>query len=252
MSEVKVVRRDQPHDAVTEVVFTASRDGHRIPAMAWLPTGRRHAPVVLLGHGGSGHEAIDRHHRLGRHLASGPGVACVAIDGPYHGDRAVPGEGPLDYQERVVAEGPVAVHTRMCQDWLTVLAASSEAWDLDGHTVGYLGISMGARYGVTVCAGLGPRLQAAVLGKFGLAADDPMMVAMATDDLIRRSAARVSAPVLHHVQWDDEIFPLEGQLDLFDLFASPEKTMRARPGPHAQTRPDDETAWCDHLARHLT
>ncbi len=208
--------------------------------------------MVLLGHGGSGHKAIDLHRRLALQLATGMGVACLAIDGPYHGDRAVPGDDPLDYQKRVVAEGPVAVHTRMCQEWLTVLEAASKAWGLDGTAVGYFGLSMGARYGIPVCAALGARLRTAVLGKFGLATDDPMMAAMAVDELVRRFAAQITAPLLHHVQWNDEIFPLHGQLELFDTFTSPEKSMRARPGPHHQTRADDVTAWSEHLSRLLT
>lgn len=236
---------------MTEVLFSVERAGHQVPAFAWLPTGRRQAPVVLLGHGGSGHKSIDRHHRLARRLVDGAGVACLSIDGPYHGDRAVPGDGPLDYQERVVAEGPAAVHDRMTQDWLTVLAAAAERWALDGDSVGYLGLSMGSRYGLEVCAALGTRLQVAMIGTFGLAADDPMMVAMAADGLLRASAAGISAPVLHHVQWDDEVFPRDGQLQLFDLFASPEKIMRARRGAHGETGADDEAAWCEHLARHL-
>lgn len=248
---MEVIRRDQAHDAVTEALFSVARNGHEIPALAWLPTRHRDAPVVLIGHGGSGHKAIDRHHRLARRLVAGAGVACLAIDGPFHGDRAVPGDGPLDYQERVIAEGPVAVHARMTQDWLTALAAASEEWALDADSVGYLGLSMGSRYGLGVCAALGDRLQAAVIGTFGLAADDPQMAAMAADDFLRTSAAAISAPVLHHVQWDDEVFPRHGQLQLFDQLGSPEKVMRARPGSHTSTRPDDEVAWCEHLSSHL-
>lgn len=251
MWQVEVIRRDETHESVTEVSFSVVRDGHQVPAYGWLPTGRRQAPVVLLGHGGSGHKSIDRHHRFARRLVAGTGVACLAIDGPFHGGRAVPGDGPLDNQQRVVAEGPVAVHARMTQDWLTVLSAASEAWELDGDLVGYLGLSMGSRYGLDVCAALGSRLQAAVIGTFGLATDDAMMGAMAVDELLRESAAGIFAPVLHHVQWDDEVFPRYGQFQLFDEFASPTKIMRARPGAHRETRSDDEAAWCEHLSVHL-
>lgn len=111
MSQVEVVRRE-PNDTVTEMLFSVSRSGHQIPALAWLPTGRQHTPVVPFGHGGSGHKAMDRHHRLTPWLVAGTGVACPAIDGPYQRDRAVPGDSPLDYQERVVAEGAVAVRAR--------------------------------------------------------------------------------------------------------------------------------------------
>ncbi len=175
----------------------------------------------------------------------------MAIDGPYHGDRAVPGDGPLDYQRRVIDDGPVAVHERMRDDWLSVLSAAVDAELVDGEAVGYLGVSMGARYGMALCAALGPRLRVAVIGKFGLSAPDPMMAAMAADSLIRRSATRITAPVLHHVQWDDEVFTLDGQLELFGLLASPLKQLRGRPGRHAVTRADDENNWLEHLVQNL-
>ena len=139
MGELEIYRRDQAHGAMSEVLFSVERDGLQVPAFAWLPTGRRHAPVVLIGHGGSGHKAIDRHHRLARQLVVGSGVACLAIDGPYHGDRAVPGDGPLDYQQRVVAEGPAAVHDRMFQDWLTGRAHPSSEPDMTTDTLSGLG-----------------------------------------------------------------------------------------------------------------
>jgi dienelactone hydrolase len=199
MGELEVLWRQQLTPRVTEMAVSVPRDGSYVPAIAWLPPkGDCLPPVVLFGHGGSGHKAIDRHRRMGSRLAGESGIAALAIDGPYHGDRAVPGDGPLDYQQRVVAEGPVATHERMRDDWLTLLAAATEAQLVDGDSVAYLGVSMGARYGMAVCAALGARLRAAVIGKFGLAAPDPMMVAMAADDLVRGAATAITAPVLHH------------------------------------------------------
>ena len=139
----------------------------------------------------------------------------------------------------------------MSQDWLAAVDSAADAWSIDRDFVGYLGMSMGARYGFGICSALGPRLRCAVLGQFGLEAGDSMMKAMVMDAALLRSANDIEAPVLFHVQWDDEIFSRRGQLDLFDQLASPEKQLRARPGRHAQTRPDDETACCDHLTHHL-
>lgn len=252
MGELEVMWRHQLTVRVTEMAFSVPRDGSQVPAIAWLPPNTdRLPPVVLFGHGGSGHKAIDRHRRMGSRLAGQFGIAALAIDGPFHGDRAVPGDGPLDYQHRVVAEGPVVVHERMRDDWLTLLSAATEAQLVDSESVAYLGVSMGARYGMAVCAALGPRLRTAVIGKFGLAAPDPMMTAMAADHLVRASATAITAPVLHHVQWDDEVFTRDGQLELFDLFASPLKQLRGRPGRHAVTRDDDENTWLEHLVQNL-
>jgi hypothetical protein len=53
--------------------------------------------------------------------------------------------------------------------------------------------------------------------------------------------------VLYHVQWDDEIFPRDGQFEVFDALASTGKQLIARTGPHDQTHPDDEASWQDFL-----
>lgn len=59
----------------------------------------------------------------------------------------------------------------------------------------------------------------------------------------------ITAPVLFHVQWDDEVFPRAGQLELFAALASGGKCLFARSGRHAQTHPDDETSWQEFIAR---
>jgi hypothetical protein len=53
--------------------------------------------------------------------------------------------------------------------------------------------------------------------------------------------------VLYHVQWDDAIFPRDGQFELFDALASTDKRLVARSGEHAQTHPDDERSWQDFI-----
>lgn len=246
--------RRETHDLPSEVAFTAHSAGRLVPALAWIPTcqhGDPAVPIVLLGHGGSGHKGIDRHRRLATRLAGDHGVAALAIDGPFHGDRSVDGDGVLAYQQRVIALGPHTTHQRMVQDWLSALSVLVDGGPIDRDRIGFLGLSMGARYGLAVCAELGTRLAAAVIGKFGLASTDEAMTAMADSDLNRASAAAISAPVLQHVQWDDEVFTRDGQLELFDHFASPEKTLRARAGLHHRTREDDEDAWVHHLVSHL-
>jgi hypothetical protein len=52
------------------------------------------------------------------------------------------------------------------------------------------------------------------------------------------------------MQWDDAIFPRDGQFELFDALASTDKRLVARPGPHSQTHPDDEASWQEFLNRY--
>ena len=111
---------------------------------------------------------------------------------------------------------------------------------------------MGARFGLPTAAALGPRLQCAVLGKFGLREAAPLHPGLRAPGLIAAAAQAVlPAPLLYHVQWDDEIFPRDGQFELFDALASADKQLTARPGPHAQTHPDNQTSWQDFI-RDLT
>jgi dienelactone hydrolase len=235
---------------VKEVELTVAGRGGRVPTVLWLPDGPTRPPVVLLAHGGRGHKQVDRHERLAQELGRS-GIATLAVDGPYHGERRPTGDGPLDYQQRVATEGAGAVHVRMRDDWLLALDTAAESELVDDRRVGVLGMSMGARYGLVTCAALGPRLRAAVLGKLGLTSP-PELRALAADDLVRAAAPAVTAPVLWHVQADDEVFPEAGQLALFDRLGSADKTLRVRPGGHSVTRPDDEKAWCAFLSARLT
>ena len=62
-----------------------------VPGIMWTPElVKNPLPLVLFGHGGSGHKRNDRSLMLGRRLASIAQFAVVAVDGPAHGDRAHP------------------------------------------------------------------------------------------------------------------------------------------------------------------
>jgi hypothetical protein len=104
-------------------------------------------------------------------------------------------------------------------------------------------MSMGARFGLPTAAALGPRLRCAVFGKFGIREARPLHPGLCAPGLMVAAARAISAPVLFHVQWDDAIFPRDGQFELFDALASADKRLLARPGPHEGTHPDDEASW---------
>jgi poly(3-hydroxybutyrate) depolymerase len=74
---------------VCERDFSVERQGHAIPGVLWQPTrstGPR--PLVLLGHGGSGHKRSAKMLRLGRMFSADYGWWAAAIDGPAHGGAA--------------------------------------------------------------------------------------------------------------------------------------------------------------------
>ena len=74
---------------------------------------------------------------------------------------------------------------------------------------------------------------------------------LAVPQRIATDARRITAPALFHIQWDDEIFPRDGQLALFDLLGSPDKQLIGYPGPHAETKPAAIALWRNFITDHL-
>jgi len=234
---------------VTERSFRLSRGSGAVPGVLWSSGTPPRSPVVLLGHGGSGHKRSERHLRMGRWLASTAGLAVVAIDGPYHGDRVESPMEPAVYQQLIADEGIASVTARMTEDWLETVGALAADDLVDDANVSVFGISMGVRFGLPLAAALGPRLRCAVFGKFGLRQTEALHPGLCSPVLIGTAARAISAPVLFHVQWDDEIFPRDGQFDLFGALASQDKRLMARSGRHAETHPDDEASWQEFIGR---
>lgn len=226
----------------TERSFLIRRPPGPVPGVLWSPQATEPHATALLFHGGSTHKRCERHLRMGRRLASS-GLAVIAIDGPYHGDRVPAPMAPPAYQQLIVEEGIEAVTARMTGDWLEAVSALAALGLAHPARVSVFGMSMGARFGLPAAAALGSRLHCAVLGKFGLRQAAPLHPGLRAPGLMMTAARAISAALLYHVQWDDEIFPRDGQFELFDALACADKQLIARSGPHARTHPDDEASW---------
>jgi dienelactone hydrolase len=234
-------------DGVREQIFQLGD----VPAVLWTPQdadGPR--PLILLGHGGGQHKkapgVVFRAHRFVAEL----GFAAVAVDVPNHGDRTDERYDRLaaENQERVAAGEDLAsviagfqefAARQTVPEWRAVLDAVQELDHVGTGTVGYWGISLGCGLGVPFVAAE-PRVKAAVLGlggALGAAAD---------------AARQITVPVEFLVQWDDERVPRDRSLALFDAFGSPEKTLHANPGKHADRLPPHELdSTVRFFARHL-
>jgi dienelactone hydrolase len=223
--------------------FLLRRPEGLVPGALWSPGSAAPRATVLLFHGGSGHKRSERHLRMGQRLASTAGFAVIAIDGPYHGARVRAPIAPSVYQQLIVDEGIERVTARMTADWLETISALAGLGFAEDARVSVFGMSMGARFGLPVAAALGARLRCAVLGKFGIRQATPLHPGLCSPGLMVAAARAVTAPVLYHMQWDDALFPRDGQFELFDALASAGKRLTASPGPHDLTHPDDEASW---------
>lgn len=229
--------------------FLLSRLPGPVPGVLWSPRTRTPEATVLLLHGGSGHKRSDRLLHMGQWLSEMAGLAVIALDGPYHGDR-VPAPMPASvYQPLIADEGVETVTARLTEEWLETVSSLADFGLVDEAHVSVFGMSMGARYGLPTAAALGTRLQCLVLGKFGIREAPPIHPGLCARNLTLTAARAIVAPVLYHVQWDDAIFPREGQFELFDSIAAEDKRLHARTGPHDKTRPEDEKLFQEFLRR---
>lgn len=239
-------------DGVVERPFEVVRDGSVVPGILWSPErADRPAPLVLMGHGGSGHKRTERQVRMARWFASTAGIASAAIDGPYHGNRVPEPLDSREYQQRMAVSGVDVITDGMVDDWCATVDALSALDVIDADRVAYLGFSMGTRFGLPYVAAAGERLRCAVLGKYGMRQPSAMPAGVDMAARFARDAPRITVPTLFHVQWDDELFDRAGQFELFDLLGTPDKQLIAFPGPHLTTTPAAIAAWSGFVARHL-
>ncbi|HEY8544361.1 MAG TPA: dienelactone hydrolase family protein [Acidimicrobiales bacterium] len=258
---------------VTERPFTLDRPKEPVPGILWTPEragGPR--PLVALGHGGTQHKRAPNLLALARSLVRHHGYAVVAIDLPFHGERAAgeavtPGadeRGSGDQDGDDVGGGPDlaggrerlrALRRRMfgaeremvtalaLADWTATLDAVQQLDEVGTGPIGYWGLSMGTHFGLPLVAGE-PRIVAAVLGLFGWTKDSPLV---GYDD----QARAVDVPVLFLVQWNDELVPRAAAFELFDLLGTNEKTLHANPGVHVAVPRAERVAAEAFLAQHL-
>ena len=212
--------------------FTGSR-GDVVFAEAWLAPDP--GPVVVVGHGAEGDRRAPYVSGSGKGWAR-RGLSVVAADAPRHGDRADPHPLPeVIGADRDLLEWWVADHRIV----LDVAAARA-----GGAPIGYLGVSMGALFGVHLAAG-DDRVAAAVLAVGGstrvatperFGAETSARVAgdlEVTDPAV--AARRVRCPVLMLQADRDEVFSRESAFALYDAFEC-RKEIAFLPGTHAEWR----------------
>jgi hypothetical protein len=233
-------------DHVLEREFTLGE----IPGVLWTPgSASAPAPLILLGHPGGLRRMYPRLLARARHVVA-DGFAAATIELPGGGDRprfAAVEEARADLHRALAASEPVddGIVDRLVlplvdeavPEWRAALDALLALPEIGGP-VGYAGgvIAIGVRM-----AAVEPRIAAALLfaGSY---------VPRALFD----EARQVTIPLHVLLQWDDEGNDRRVALELFDAFASKEKTLHANMGGHTGVPQFEGDAANRFFVRHLT
>ncbi|TCO51238.1 dienelactone hydrolase [Kribbella antiqua] len=226
-----------------------------VPGVLWSPvSGRDHAPLVLMGHGGGLHKKTPALMARAHETVISHGFTVAAIDAPGHGDRPRTAEDEhirAGFKEAMAAGDTervgslsvrygVSLAERAVPEWQAILDALQALPEIGADApIGYGGgITLGTGIGIPLTA-VESRISAAIFGG-----------GFVVYDALLEAARRITVPVQFLLPWDDEHVDRQSALGLFDAFASKEKTLHANPGDHRTIR------WSgldEHfLARHLS
>jgi len=212
-----------------------------VTGVLWSPAaGSKHAPLVLMGHGGGLHKKTPELLARAHDCVTTHGFTVAAIDAPGHGDRprtAVDERARADLRQAMVAgetervasisvQYGIALAQRAVPEWRTTLDALQQLPEIGTEApIGYGGgITLGTAIGIPLTA-IEPRITAAIFGG-----------GFVVHDALIEAARQITVPVQFLLPWDDEHVDRQSALALFDAFASKEKTLHANPGDHRNIR----------------
>ena len=224
--------------------FFTHAQGREVPASIWVPQKTTQSlPLILVGHGGSGHKRSQLVQDIATALLKDFDVAVVAIDGPVHGSRReIFNDGPAVRQEfRDLWSSGVSVDP-MVADWMSCIDYLCQMPEIDATKIGWYGISMGTAYGIPLVA-RDQRIKAAALGMWGTCREPAQR--------LKEDAAKIEIPVLFQVKEQDEIFTPQGQQELYELISSRDKTWKSYHGGHTDPKDQQLSDIVQFLMHHL-
>jgi dienelactone hydrolase len=233
-------------DGVIERAFTLGT----VPGILWTPEPEPDSvPLVLLGHPGGLSRMYPRLVERAKHSVL-QGWAAATIELPWSGARppsAAADAARADLREALVGEEPV--HAGLVDRLvLPLVDAAVPEWRALADALlalpgiaGPVGYSGGFIAIASRLLAVEPRITAAVLfaGSF-------------VPRITFEEARQVTVPLLVLLQWDDERNDRQKALDLFDAFASEEKTLHANLGGHTGVPYFEGEDASRFFARHLT
>lgn len=228
--------------------FLFKREGGRVVTGAlWTPhEAVKKGALVAFGHGASG----DRYQLPIPYLAhrvTKEGIAAVSMDGPVHGLRQVGPGGRDALGDEMRRESFV---DDMVSDWNATIAATTEHLDAPTTRFGYFGLSMGSIFGIPTLASRsrsGEVVTAATLGLLGTSGAVARMRARLLKD-----ASHITCPTFFIMQLEDELFPRDGYLELFDAISAKDKRLHANPGLHPEVTQEEIDFSLQFLLTHLS
>lgn len=220
-------------ESTSEGVIDRSFTLGEVPGAFWSPTRPAPgAPLILMGHGGGLHKRAAGLVARARAFVTDLGFHAAAIDAPGHGDRPRSTKDQRWVDEMLAARAAGeslapsitayngSLAERAVPEWQATIDALQQVPEIGTDApIGYQGMTLASAIGIPLAAA-DARIRAAIFG--GVFVYEALLAA----------ARRVTIPVEFLMPLDDPEIDRAMGLDVFDAFASTEKTLIGFPGSH--------------------
>lgn len=194
----------------------------------WIPPSKIKDTLIVFGHGASGNRYQAPISSLANRFIEN-GYASISIDGPVHGLREIPPGGREAFAQELQSS---SVIEDMIEDWKIAIKLSITKTNIAEQKIAYFGLSMGSIFGIPLLSALTHHSSKVVVATLGLLGTTGAVKFLG--HRFKTDASKITSPVLFLMQLEDELFPRDGCLDLFDSIGSSNKTLHANPGLHPE------------------
>ena len=236
---------EDPNGTMTEE-FVVKREPQRdITGAVWVPEKPLDNALIAFGHGASGNRYQAPIPYMANKLSK-LGYTSVAMDGPVHGLRQV---GPGGREALGLELKRQTVVDDMVDDWAVAIDTVKSKCTIETNHFAYFGLSMGSIFGIPLLAERSRNQSNVTVAVLGLLGTTGAVAQFA--DRLNEDANAINCPLLYLMQLEDELFPRDGYLELFDSFGSPDKRMHANPGLHPEIPAEEINSAIEFLSKHL-
>jgi alpha-beta hydrolase superfamily lysophospholipase len=234
-----------PSGQITQEFMVENGPKRMVTGALWTPKDPADNVLIAFGHGASG----DRYQAPIPYMANKLGqlgYTSVSMDGPVHGLRQVGPGGREALRHELERQ---TVIDDMVSDWKIAIEAAERKSSIEADRFAYFGLSMGSIFGIPLLAERSQRKQTVTVATLGLLGTTGAVTNFS--QRLKDDAGAINCPVLYLMQLEDELFPREGYLELFDSLGSPDKRLHANPGLHPEIPAEEINTAIDFLAKHL-